>query len=197
MTKKKESKQKESEEKQLLPEMTALEKRLAEKAALEPEEETSCGPGNLNEAQQQIDELNERVVRLTADYDNYRKRAQRDKIEARQFANQGILEKLLPVLDNFEMAIIAVKDADPSVRDGVQMIYDQLLSVLKAEGVESVDAVGKQFDPNLHEAISQEESDEVEEGEVISQIQRGFILNNRLVRPARVVVAKAAEGANE
>ncbi len=197
MTKNKESKQKESEEKKSLPEMTALEKRLAEKAALEPEEETSCGPGNLNEAQQQIDELNERVVRLTADYDNYRKRAQRDKIEARQFANQGILEKLLPVLDNFEMAIIAVKDADPSVRDGVQMIYDQLLSVLKAEGVESVDAVGKQFDPNLHEAISQEESDEVEEGEVISQIQRGFILNNRLVRPARVVVAKAAEGANE
>ena len=197
MTKKRESKQKESEEKQSLPEMTALEKRLAEKAALEPEEETACGPSNLNEAQQQIDELNERVVRLTADYDNYRKRAQRDKIEARQFANQGILEKLLPVLDNFEMAIIAVKDADPSVRDGVQMIYDQLLSVLKAEGVESVDAVGKQFDPNLHEAISQEESDEVEEGEVISQIQRGFILNNRLVRPARVVVAKAAEGANE
>ena len=197
MTKNKESKQKESEEKKSLPEMTALEKRLAEKAALEPEEETSCGPGNLNEAQQQIDELNERVVRLTADYDNYRKRAQRDKIEARQFANQGILEKLLPVLDNFEMAIIAVKDADPSVRDGVQMIYDQLLSVLKAEGVEPVDAVGKQFDPNLHEAISQEESDEVEEGEVISQIQRGFILNDRLVRPARVVVAKAAEGANE
>ncbi|MAY06313.1 MAG: nucleotide exchange factor GrpE [Verrucomicrobiales bacterium] len=197
MTKNKESKQKESEEKQSLPEMTALEKRLAEKAALEPEEETSCGPGNLNEAQQQIDELNERVVRLTADYDNYRKRAQRDKIEARQFANQGILEKLLPVLDNFEMAIIAVKDADPSVRDGVQMIYDQLLGVLKTEGVEPVDAVGQQFDPNMHEAISQEESDEVEEGEVISQIQRGFILNNRLVRPARVVVAKAAEGANE
>jgi len=197
MTKKKESKQEESKEKQSLPEMTALEKRLAEKVALEPEDETPCGPSNLNEAQQQIDELNERVVRLTADYDNFRKRAQRDKIETRQFANQGILEKLLPVLDNFEMAIIAVKDADPSVRDGVQMIYDQLLSVLRAEGVEPVDAVGKQFDPNQHEAISQEESDEVEEGEVISQIQRGFILNDRLVRPARVVVAKAVEGTSE
>lgn len=197
MTKKKESKEEESEKGQSLPEMTALEKRLAEKAALESEDKTACGPSSLNEAQQQIDELNERVVRLTADYDNFRKRAQRDKIEARQFANQGILEKLLPVLDNFEMAIIAVKDADPSVRDGVQMIYDQLLGVLKTEGVEPVDAVGQQFDPNLHEAISQEESDEVEEGEVISQIQRGFILNDRLVRPARVVVAKAAEGANE
>ena len=197
MTKKKESKKEESKEKQSVPEMTALEKRLAEKAALEPEDETACGPSSLNEARQQIDELNERVVRLTADYDNFRKRAQRDKIEARQFANQGILEKLLPVLDNFEMAIIAVKDADPSVRDGVQMIYDQLLGVLKTEGVEPVDAVGQQFDPNMHEAISQEESDEVEEGKVINQIQRGFILNDRLVRPARVIVAKAPEGEEE
>tara|TARA_B100001123_G_scaffold70320_1_gene78713 strand:- start:273 stop:887 length:615 start_codon:yes stop_codon:yes gene_type:complete len=179
------------------PEMTALEKRLAEKAALETDDEAPCGPSNLKEAQEQIDDLNDRVVRLTADYDNYRKRAQRDKTEVRQFANQGILEKLLPVLDNFEMAITAVKDADSSVRDGVQMIYDQLLSVLKMEGVEPIDAVGEQFDPNLHEAISQEESKDAEEGEILKQIQRGFKLNDRLVRPARVVVAKASEAANE
>ena len=197
MTKKKESTEKEAKEGESLPEMTALEKRLAVKAALESDDETSSGPSNLKEAQEQIDELSERVIRLTADYDNYRKRAQRDKAEVRQFANQGILEKLLPVLDNFEMAIVAVKDADPSVRDGVQMIYDQLLGVLKAEGVEPVDAVGERFDPNMHEAISQEESEEAEEGEVIRQIQRGFNLNDRLVRPARVVVAKAPEGADE
>ena len=197
MTKKKESTEKEAKEGESLPEMTALEKRLAEKAALESDDETSSGPSNLKEAQEQIDELSERVIRLTADYDNYRKRAQRDKAEVRQFANQGILEKLLPVLDNFEMAIVAVKDADSSVRDGVQMIYDQLLGVLKAEGVEPVDAVGEQFDPNMHEAISQEESEDAEEGEVIRQIQRGFNLNDRLVRPARVVVAKVSEGADE
>ena len=164
---------------------------------MESDDETSSGLGSLKEAQEQIDELSERVIRLTADYDNYRKRAQRDKAEVRQFANQGILEKLLPVLDNFEMAIVAVKDADSSVRDGVQMIYDQLLSVLKAEGVEPIDAVGERFDPNIHEAISQEESEEAEEGEVIRQIQRGFSLNDRLVRPARVVVAKVPEGADE
>ena len=81
MTKKKESKQKECKERQSPPEMTALEKRLAEKVALEPEDELSCGPSNLNEAQQQIDELNERFVRLTADYDNYRKRAQRIRLK--------------------------------------------------------------------------------------------------------------------
>ena len=101
------------------------------------------------------------------------------------------MEKLLPVLDNFEMALTAVKDADPSVRDGVQMILDQLLSVLKESGVVPVDALGQPFDPNLHEALSQEETTDAEEGTVVQQVQCGYKLNDRLVRPARVVVAKA------
>ena len=194
MIKKKESVEAASGQEKSTPEMTVLEKRLAEKAALEADEEVaSSGPVNLAEAQKQIDELNARMLRLTADYDNYRKRAQREKNDVRQYANQDLLEKLLPVLDNFETAITAVKDADPSIRDGVQMIYDQLIGVLEAEGVESIDAMGKQFDPNLHEALSQEESAEVEEGKVIQQVQRGFRLNDRLVRAARVVVAKAPE----
>ena len=183
---------KESKE-EAVPEMTALEKRLAEKVAQEPEDdaEENVGPNTLPEAQENIAELNERIVRLTADFDNFRKRAQRDKDEARQFANQGLLEKLLPVLDNFEMALTAVKDADPSVRDGVQMILDQLLSVLKESGVEPVDALGQPFDPNLHEALSQEETTDAEEGTVVQQVQCGYKLNDRLVRPARVVVAKS------
>ena len=132
---------KKQSEEDAAPEMTALEKRLAEKAAQESDEgaDENAGPETLTEAQEAIAELNERIVRLTADFDNFRKRAQREKDEARQFANQGLLEKLLPVLDNFEMALTAVKDADPSVRDGVQMILDQLLGVLKESGVEPVD----------------------------------------------------------
>ena len=186
-------------EKEAAPEMTALEKRLAEKAAQESDEGTdeNAGPETLTEAQEAMAELNERIIRLTADFDNFRKRAQREKDEARQFANQGLLEKLLPVLDNFEMALTAVKDADSSVRDGVQMILDQLLGVLKDSGVEPVDAMGQPFDPNLHEALSQEETTEVEEGTVVQQVQRGYKLNDRLVRPARVVVAKAPGAAEE
>lgn len=181
------------------PEMTALEKRLAEKVAQEAEDgaEENVVSKTLPEAQETIAELNERIVRLTADFDNFRKRAQRDKDEARQFANQSLLEKLLPVLDNFEMALTAVKDADPSVRDGVQMILDQLLSVLKESGVEPVDALRQPFDPNLHEALSQEETTEAEEGTVVQQVQCGYKLNDRLVRPARVVVAKAPGTAEE
>tara|TARA_Y100000287_G_C14119496_1_gene304203 strand:+ start:33 stop:644 length:612 start_codon:yes stop_codon:yes gene_type:complete len=190
---------KKQSEEDAAPEMTALEKRLAEKAAQESDEGTdeNAGPETLTEAQEAIAELNERIVRLTADFDNFRKRAQREKDEARQFANQGLLEKLLPVLDNFEMALTAVKDADPSLRDGVQMILDQLLGVLKESGVEPVDAMGQPFDPNLHEALSQEETTEVEEGTVVQQVQRGYKLNDRLVRPARVVVAKAPGAAEE
>ena len=190
---------KKQSEEDAAPEMTALEKRLAEKAAKESDEgaDENAGPETLTEAQEAIAELNERIVRLTADFDNFRKRAQREKDEARQFANQGLLEKLLPVLDNFEMALTAVKDADPSVRDGVQMILDQLLGVLKESGVEPVDAMGQPFDPNLHEALSQEETTEVEEGTVVQQVQRGYKLNDRLVRPARVVVAKAPGAAEE
>ena len=180
------------------PEMTSLEKRLVEKAALEEnEEEVHSGPKNLKEAQAQIDELDDRLLRLTAEYDNFRKRSQREKNESRQFANQHLLEKQLPVLDNFEMALTAAKDADPAIRDGVQMIYDQFVSVLKDAGVEPIDAEGEPFDPNLHEAISQQETTDVEEGTVVQQVQRGYKLNDRLVRPARVIVAKAPESVSE
>jgi molecular chaperone GrpE len=173
-------------------ETTALEKRLAEKAELETEEEAETqGPQTMKEAREQIEELNGRLLRLTAEYDNFRKRAQRDKDEARQFANQNLIEKQIPILDNFEMALAAAQDADPAIRDGVQMIHDQFLSVLKDAGVEPIDAVGEPFDPNFHEAISQQETSESEEGTVLQQVQRGYKLNNRLVRPARVVVAKA------
>ena len=130
-------------------------------------------------------------------YDNFRKRSQREKTEARQFANQQLLEKQLPILDNFEMALAAAKDADPAIRDGVQMIYDQFLSVLKDAGVEAIEAEGAPFDPNLHDAISQQETTEVEEGAVVQQVQRGYKLNDRLVRPARVVVAKTPESVAE
>ncbi len=179
------------------PALTAREKRLAEKAAQEPDEETPAGPGTMDEARAEIGDLSERLLRLQADFENFRKRAQREKDEARQFANQSLIEKQLPILDNFEMALAAAKDADPALRDGVQMIYDQLLGILRDSGVETIDATGEDFDPNLHEAISQQETTEAEPGTVVEQVQRGYRLHERLVRPARVVVAKAPEAAEQ
>lgn len=174
------------------PKLTPLEKRLAEKAAEEEAEgDEPRGPKTLKEAEKKMAELEERLLRATADLDNYRKRAQREKEEARQFANQGLLEKLLPVLDNFEMAMDAAKDAEPAVRDGVGMILSQLKGVLIENGAEEVDALGQEFDPAMHEAVSQEETAEAAEGTVVKQLRKGYRLHERLVRPASVIVAKA------
>jgi molecular chaperone GrpE len=138
------------------------------------------------------DEYWDRFLRQTADFDNYKKRAARERQEAISFANENLLVKLLPVLDAFEMALAAASH-DPSGKSllaGIVMISQQLRSTLAEAGLEEIDAHGKPFDPNLHEAISQEETTEAPEGQVLRQIRKGYRFRNRLIRPAGVVVAK-------
>lgn len=137
----------------------------------------------------------ERLVRQAADFDNYKKRAARERQDAVKFANQALLEKLVVVLDHFEMAIMATgPEAQPanldSFKDGIQMIYNQFKSVLTESGLEEVDAHLQPFDPNIHEAVSQQESADVPEGHVMQQLRKGYKLRERLLRPATVVVAK-------
>ena len=180
------------------PELTPLERRLAEKAEKEENEANAPkGPKSLKEAVESISELEDRLLRLTAESGNYRKRVAREKEEARLFANQSFIEKLLPVMDNFQMALDAAKDADPAVRDGVEMILRQLKGVLLESGVEEVDGLGQIFNPEFHEAVSQEEVGDVEEGTVVQQLRKGYRLHERLIRPASVVVAKRPAAESE
>jgi molecular chaperone GrpE len=136
----------------------------------------------------------QRLLRTTADFDNFKKRAAREKQEAIRYANEGVLEKLVPVLDNFDAALSAAQtssaDGAQSLQTGVAMIFQQLKKVLTESGLEEVDASGQTFDPNLHEAVSQQESAEVPEGAVLQQLRKGYKLRDRLLRPATVVVAK-------
>lgn len=146
----------------------------------------------LKQRAAKADEHWDRLLRTTADFDNFRKRAAREKQEAVRYANEGVLEKLLPVLDSFEKALTAGQEsgaATQSLQAGVQMISQQLKSVLADAGLEEVDALGKQFDPNLHEAISQQVTEGVPEGQVVQQLRKGYRLRERLLRPASVVVA--------
>ena len=140
------------------------------------------------------DENWERLVRTTADFDNFKKRAAREKQDAIKFANESLMQKIIPVLDNFEMALAATQTASAegikSLQDGVAMIHSQLRNVLTDAGLEEVDATGKPFDPNLHEAVSQQESAEVAEGNVLQQLRKGYRFRERLLRPATVIVAK-------
>jgi molecular chaperone GrpE len=141
------------------------------------------------------DENWERLVRTSADFDNFKKRAAREKQDAIKYATESLLQKIMPVLDNFEAALAAAQnssaDSLKSLQDGVAMIHSQLKNTLTEAGLEEVDATGKPFDPNIHEAVSQQESAEVAEGIVLQQLRKGYKLRDRLLRPATVIVAKA------
>ena len=140
------------------------------------------------------DENWERLLRTTADFENFKKRAAREKIETAQYAVFSILQKILPVLDNFEMALAAAQSAKDdklaALQSGVGMIQQKLKSLLVETGLEEIDAVGQPFDPNFREAVSQQESAEVEEGRVLQQLRKGYKFKDRLLRPATVIVAK-------
>jgi molecular chaperone GrpE len=142
------------------------------------------------------DENWDRLLRTTADFENFKKRAARERIETAQSAAAALIQKLLPVLDHFEMAQAAAQTAQvpqggiESLQAGVAMIQQQLNTVLAETGVEEIDAAGKPFDPALHEAVSQMESSEVPEGHVVQQLRKGYKLKERLLRPATVIVAK-------
>ena len=140
------------------------------------------------------DENWDRLLRTTADFDNFKKRAARERIESAQSAAAGLIEKLLPVLDHFEMAQAAAQKAGDdkldSLQAGVAMIQQQMKTILTESGLEEIDATGKPFDPLLHEAVSMLESAGVPEGHVSQQLRKGYKLRDRLLRPATVVVAK-------
>ncbi|HEY2330254.1 MAG TPA: nucleotide exchange factor GrpE, partial [Verrucomicrobiae bacterium] len=132
----------------------------AEADALSPEQ-----IAELQKAAAKAGENWERLLRTTADFDNFKKRAAREKTEAAQYANYSLIQKLLPVLDNFEMALAAAQNAKgdklESLQSGVTMIQQQLKAALAETGLEEIDATGKPFDPNFHEAVSEQESDDV------------------------------------
>jgi len=153
-------------------------------------------PDPLAEAQKQIAELKDKLLRSQADWDNSRKRIMREKEDAVRYAGEALLEKLLPVLDNFEMGTQAAKTAtDPkAIAQGFEMVQAQLQQVLRDAGVEAIDAVGQPFDPHRHEALGHHESADVPEGHVMTQMRKGYKLKDRLLRPASVFVAKPPEG---
>jgi molecular chaperone GrpE len=166
----------------------------AETAAPVPAGLTSEQIEDLKTRAARADENWDRLLRTTADFDNFKKRAARERIEIAQFAATALIQKLLPVLDHIEMAQAAAQTAQgdklASLQAGVAMIQDQLKTVLTETGIEEIDATGKPFDPALHEAVSQRETAEVPEDHVFQQLRKGYKLRDRLLRPATVIVAK-------
>jgi len=137
--------------------------------------------------------------RNQAELENFRKRMARDKMEAVQYSNLSLLEELLPIIDNFEMGLTAAKDVSEEsvIYQGMSMVLEQMQNFLTEHGVEPIEAVNQNFDPNLHEAMEQRHDDEVPEGDVIQEIRRGYKCKDRLLRASNVVVSKGPESASE
>jgi molecular chaperone GrpE len=158
-----------------------------------PEDTTTQKKDDLQYQASKAAEHYDRLLRTTADFENFKKRAAREREETRRSAVEGLVLKLLPVLDTFEMAMAAAQQPGATLdnlKSGVAMIQNQLRSALQDSGLEEVNGLGAVFDPSLHDAISQEELAGTPEGKVVKQVRKGYKLRDRLLRPASVVVAK-------
>jgi molecular chaperone GrpE len=164
---------------------------MAETVNEQDSQEADSQPDALDELRREKDALQDRLLRTAAEFDNYRKRVDRERKDLAEYTAAEVVGELLPIIDNLERALTAASEADP-LRKGVELILKMMLDLLRTRGVKPIEAVGQDFDPNFHEAVIHEASSDHREGEVIAELQRGYLLGDRLLRPAMVKVAKAA-----
>lgn len=163
-------------------------------AGIPPQATSEEGPAEQREPdpRAEVERWKDVAARAQADLDNFRKRMAREKAEAILYANRGLLEQLLPIVDNFEMGLKAAGAAEGAaavILQGMGMVHRQIVELLADQGVETIEPDGLAFDPNLHEAIKQEPNDTVPEGHVICTMRRGYRLKDRVLRAATVVVS--------
>ncbi|MBU0591632.1 nucleotide exchange factor GrpE [Candidatus Micrarchaeota archaeon] len=167
-----------TDEKQSLPEHE--EKKLMEHQHIEM----------LESKKKKADELEERIMRLQADFENYKKRMLKENDNIRQNSGAEVLVKILPIADEFEIALQHAHNADPEFKRGMELIYSKILDILKNEGVQEMDVEGHQFDPYRHDAIRQEIG---EDGKIIEVVQKGYLFKGKILRHAKVVVGKKGD----
>ena len=148
----------------------------------------------LEAAKQEAQEAYDRFLRVSAEFENYKKRSAREMNEFKKYANESFIKAMLPVVDNLERAINLTsnnKDANNSVVEGVDLTLKEILKVFETFEIKQIESVGKLFDPVFHQAVMQEEADDVAENTVLKELQKGYLIHDRLLRPAMVIVARA------
>lgn len=153
-----------------------------------PEAQIAALTGERDQLAAEKGEIKDRLLRTLADFDNFRRRAERDRSEYVQFAAMEIVRDLIPVLDDFRRAM-KVETADKEYAKGIELIYQRLFETLKKAGLEPIEAAGKQFDPNLHQAVDRAESEDLPDQTVLEEYQSGYNFKGKLLRPAMVKVA--------
>ncbi|MBW1740495.1 MAG: nucleotide exchange factor GrpE [Deltaproteobacteria bacterium] len=168
-----------------------------EKEPLQKETKKKGLQERLKAAEAKAEENYDRLLRVTAEFENYKKRMEREMNEYRKFANEALIKDILPIVDNLERALEIPygnnEKASHGMREGVEMTLKGLLSSLEKFGAVPIESLGKPFDPNFHQAVMQEESEEHPENTVVQELQKGFMMRDRLLRPAMVVVSKKSD----
>ncbi|WP_217557993.1 nucleotide exchange factor GrpE [Paenibacillus sp. GbtcB18] len=160
----------------------------AEAAAPEAEGATNA---ELDELRKAAEDSQQRLLRAQADFDNFRRRTRQEKEEFAKYASLKLIEQMLPVIDNFDRALVSSRETQDfeALTKGIEMVYRQLEQVMTQEGLTPIEAVGQPFNPEFHQAIMQVESDEHEEGIVVEEVQKGYMLKDKVIRPSMVKVS--------
>lgn len=175
------------------------EQEIVEETAEEVQEEVNADSADeSNELEAQIEglkkekeELTNRMLRVQAEFDNYKRRTLKEREADRKYKAQDMIQELLPVVDNFERALqVEVSEENKSILEGINMVYRQLLDVFTSQGVSVIETEGADFDPNVHHAVMQIEDDTIEPNKVVEELQKGYLLKDRVIRPAMVKVNK-------
>ena len=171
----------------------AMEKTLEEEETMsaEADQTTQADEAVAEQLNKQLEEANSKLLRVQADYDNFRKRTQKEKEELAKYASAKLIENLLPSIDNFDRALAASEATGDfeALAKGLDMIYRQLKSTMEAEGLAEMEPVGTPFNPEFHQAVMTVETDEYEEGIVVEVLQKGYMLKDKVIRPAMVKVS--------
>lgn len=161
---------------------------------VETEDPLKVMEAKLESLEQEAKENHDRFLRISAEFENYKKRAAREMSEFKKFANESFVKAMLTVVDNLDRAIESSdsdKHVNSSVMEGVHMTLKEILKVFEQFSVKPFESIGKTFDPSLHQAVAQEETDEYPENSILKELQKGYMMHDRLLRPAMVIVAKA------
>ncbi|MCY7778390.1 nucleotide exchange factor GrpE [Bacillus haynesii] len=171
-------------------ETAEAEQTAAEADAPAEDTQTEMLEKQLKELQERLEEKENKLLRVQADFENYKRRARLDLEAAEKYRSQRIISDLLPALDNFERALQIEPDNEQtkSLLQGMEMVHRQILEALNNEGVEQIPSVGEQFDPNMHQAVMQVEDEAYESNAVVEELQKGYKLKDRVIRPSMVKV---------
>ncbi len=181
-----------TEEKEVVDTKKEEKEEIAKDAERSDADRTIKLEKELEEKKKEAESNLDRLLRLHAEFENYKKRISKEQIEFAKFVNENLLKELLPVLDNLERAVNSAKNDKvfDSLKEGVDMTLKQFSSVLEKAGLKEITSIGETFDPNRHEALLMIESDEHEKNTIVEEHQKGYLLNNRVLRPSKVVVSK-------